>query len=264
MIHPVFNELQDIKVAEVCSEIFKEREYIFVTNEESNRKYDCDSFPPTPAYFGSVIFAYIDKLNTGMMGIRQQMIMLGSGMVTTDEIADMYSKNVGEVSNLSGILDGIDYGVDEHTGEFIDCKEWYVRKTLQKGNKLLSAHIIARTVSEGELIGATVLPRIVSEDLPLLARDTVIAMRSDINELKKSGFSRLSDYQIDEMLKLFSTNDPILKGLGHVAACSLLPDAGLISSRLGDTQEISGSHSSSTNPNRAARRANKHNKRRLK
>ncbi len=152
MIHPVFNELQDIKAAEVCSEIFKERDYIFVTNEESNRKYDCYSFPPAPAYFGLVIFAYIDKLNTGMMGLRQQMMMLDSGMVTADEIADMYSKNVGEVSNLSGILDGIDYGVDEHTGEFIDYKEWYVRKTLQKGNKLLAAHIIARTASEGELL----------------------------------------------------------------------------------------------------------------
>lgn len=264
MIHPVFSKLHDLNTAEVCSEIFKEHEYIFVATEESCRKYECDSFPPTPAYFGSVIFAYLDIQDTGMVGIRQQMILLDSDVVTTDEISNMYSKNVEEVSSLSSTLDVIDFWVDECMGESITYKEWYAHKTLQTGNRLLAAHIIARTADDGGLIDAIALPRIISEELPLIARDTVMAIRPDIDELKQSGFSKLSDYQIDEMLKMFSTNDPILKSLGHVAACSLLPDTKLLASRLKNIQKIGDHQTLTTNTNRASRRANKHNRRRLK
>lgn len=91
---------------------------------------------------------------------------------------------------------------------------------------MLAAHMIARVERDGALIDALVLPRSVSEGIPLLMRNTIapLASQLDPNDPRFSS------------LQLLLQGDPTAREPAAIAAASFLPKSSILKRALDETR----------------------------
>jgi len=252
MIHEIYKDIPSLDMAEACSEILLTNNFKYVVAQEFEDKYRSDHFPPEPAHLTSVVAAYLEgdpKENR----VRRQFATLHPD-VKPEEISADYRQQVGERQLFIPFLEKIVTIVPELNGTLTGTKMWCARKVGEQGGRLVAAHLTARVARNNDLIGALVIPKSVTTELPLIIRDTLVRVLPQIT--KYSEDNTIAQDELDTFLKAIG---PHLRGedlatcLAEIAFASILPETNVFIEAITNTPKSTPNPTNTPGEDRATR-----------
>lgn len=239
MSHPVFEYIPNTSMAEACSEMISTKpgiQFKFATMPEVMIEYNETEFPPVPSSIIAITAAYLEDQGNRGYSVNRQFVANQLDSITPNEVADLYKSTVGHFQRVSSVLNAISAVSDEFNSEANDIlglQKWYGNQVIKTGGRLITAHVIARTKTDEKLIDALATPKVVYDNLPLIARESVVSLNTKINEvLDKDFFDNERSEQIKSSIQRFLQNDSIIYSLGFVAASTFLPEADDFASKI--------------------------------
>jgi hypothetical protein len=216
MIHPVFESIPDHEMAHACSEILVPGQYTFAQRPDLIERYGNSAFPQVPAAeFVAISAAYYEgDANRHGLNERQQFTTLVPNPPSGEAMAKEYTKTIDYFR---------DPKLQPSTEEYFEF--WADEQIRLSRKRLIAAHVIARSISDGSLIDAFVYPKQIMTDFPFVTREVAVDVMAHVkttNSPQEFGYETLED--LKEALRPFLQADEEIRKIGAGIMSLHLPD----------------------------------------
>lgn len=261
MIHEIFKDIPNEDMAVACSETATSNAFTFITDPWIKELYGPHGFPPVPAHMSSVVATYIEG-DPRNLSARMQYLNMTPELISNTKVGDMYAETVGTWQKMVPIIESLVMAIPEFGRSLEGMQEWCVRKTAQEGRRLVVAHHTSIVEHDGKAIDALVVPKVIVQELPLVFRDSAIAILPQLKEVANSGLLvGISEADLVKALGPMLRAEKVSSNLPLIALASLLPKVEPFRSAIKDAptrEPVQGSKPAESNSglreDRAARR----------
>lgn len=226
-IHPSFENVPDLRVAEVLSEPLTKGGFTFaMAHDGSNPEANSDhTYPPAPAMVSTVTAAFLEQDG---QTVRRYVFHdeLEKGYEPKyQDVVDRYGRHVTQYHGLFSLINRFpkNFGLEPTSYRFGALGKWCVDLANRQGNRLLAAHVINVDSRTKAVMDALAYPDAVNEEFPLLMRHMYepIAYAEGSGHLEAADLSLPEDFK--EIMGLYMRMDPSAKQHSGMAPAGLLP-----------------------------------------
>ena len=232
IIHPTFEQVakQNYAFASACSEMFITPSYTFAQPSDVYINDENKGFPPEPSEILSVVGSYIEtNPSTGKPAVRTQYVGLTDNQLPGEIVGEIYGNYIGSLQDsFNSLHQGMLKSVPELGEGLPGIRDYCVRSTIRSEGSLVAAHLIARTVNEGNLIQAVAYPKLIDNDIGFDVRNYTVNILPDIHALRTKVEQNASEEELqqgDDIIQSILRMDGRMRIMGTMAAASVLPEA---------------------------------------
>jgi hypothetical protein len=238
-IHPVFESVAELnyEFASACSEMFVPEDYTFVQPNDVYVEDDVAGFPPEPSEILTVVASYVEmNPDDTVKGMRTQYVCLDDDKTSSEVIGEIYESYIGFLQDgFENMQRGLLKAIPVLSQDSNAANRYCMETTRKENKRLITAHLIGRTASKGELIQAITYPKSLDENIGFEVRNfavTIMPALQVIREELQDDLDKEEFEKTEEIFKSILRMDGRMRVIGTMAAASVLPKAKLFKAGL--------------------------------